>query len=69
MPETLEMEAVDVSGSAFEDVLGELLTENPDAVAPVFNMDMENPEVVECVSCGCTSCSCTHYGTRFIPPV
>jgi hypothetical protein len=57
MPETLEIEATDVSGVSFEDILGELLTEDVEAIGPLFQVDAEDPDSVTCGSfCTCDVC-------------
>lgn len=62
--EVLELEAVDVGGSAGEDVCVDVLTEDPDAVVPQFMTLSEHPDsfpacVTSCSSCGAMSCNCS----------
>jgi hypothetical protein len=54
--EVLALKAADVSGNASEDACLDLLSEDPDVVAPQFMTSSgEAPDTIP-ISCGCSSC-------------
>lgn len=53
--EVLDMQALDVITSPWEDLKREVLADDPDAVAPVFVGDSEIAGIFLCDTCGANS--------------
>ena len=74
MPGTLQdvlgVEAFEVSTTAREDIPRDLLTEDPDTIAPVFDIVDPIPDVnVSSAGGGCGSCGCDCGSVNPPPPV
>jgi hypothetical protein len=56
--DVLDLEAFEISATAREDIPRDLLTEDPDTIAPVFGFIDPVPDANITIGSGCGGCGC-----------